>query len=536
MLVSQGQSSPPTIAKQPAAVFAGVGQRATFTVTASGEGPFTYQWRSNNTAIAGATSSTFTLLNLQATYAANYSVDVSNGVGTTPSSAVALTIIPTTPGDLDLSFSPLPMGNNVSGFVMSGFVSAILQQPDGKILVAGSFNRVAGTPPPNPTGGTVCKNIVRFHADGSLDESFSYDIGANATINTMLLQPDGKILIGGQFTTYKGVGRSCLARLNADGTLDTGFMATGAGFNDSVHALALQPDGQILVGGNYFTFNSAARGRLVRLNAADGTLDTTFLNGLSGANNTIYSIVLDGSSIYVAGNFTTFNGTGRARIAKLQSNGMLDSGFNPDTGFTDGQVNSIALQPSGKIVAVGTFTAFRGNTVNHIVRITSSGAFDYGFAGGLNNWPNSVVMQPDGKFIVSGGFTTVDSVARGRIVRFLEDGTLDATFGTGAGAGSQVFTLALQPDGQLLAGGSFTTFNGQPRYLVARVFAATPAPSIAYFKNGSMLEINWSGNFDLQHADDLTPPVNWQTVIGPSPASVPLNGTPKRFFRLIEKE
>lgn len=534
-LSNGGYSQPPTIVKQPAAVTSGVGQKATFTVTAYGQGPFTYQWRSNNIAIAGATSSTFTLLNLQATYAANYSVDVINGAGTTPSTAAALTIIPTTPGNVDLSFNTLPMGTDFSGFILGGNVQTIAQQPDGKVLAAGSFNRVNGTPGGSPTGGTVCRNIIRFNADGTLDSSFSYDVGADASITAIVIQPDGKILIGGHFSTYKGVTRRCLARLNSDGTLDTGFMASGNGFIGSVHALALLPDGKILVGGNYTSFNSNTRGRLVRLNA-DGTEDTSFLNGLSGANNAIFSLALDGSSIYVAGNFTTFNGTGRVRIAKLQSTGALDTDFIPDTGITGGQVNSIALQPSGKLVVVGSFTAYRGNAVNHIVRITSTGGFDYGFGGGLNNLANCVVMQPDGKFIVSGGFTTVDSVARGRIVRFLEDGTLDATFGAGAGAGSQVFTLALQPDGQLLAGGSFTTFNGQPRYLVARVFAATPAPSIAYFKNGSMLEINWSGNFDLQHADDLTPPVNWQTVIGPSPASVPLNGTPKRFFRLIEKE
>jgi uncharacterized delta-60 repeat protein len=152
-------------------------------------------------------------------------------------------------------------------------------QPDGKIIVCGNFTTFNG----------ISKNrIVRLNADGSTDNSFVIGTGADGIIECVTLQNDGKILIGGQFTKYNGVDRKYLARLNPDGSLDMDF-DTSSGFNSHVYSLAVQADGKILAGGNFTTYNSVAKNYLIRLNS-DASIDESFAS--TGANNIIYKILI----------------------------------------------------------------------------------------------------------------------------------------------------------------------------------------------------------------------------------------------------
>src|SRR5204862_3149330 len=125
----------------------------------------------------------------------------------------------------------------------------------------------------------------------------------------MVLQPDGKILIGGIFSTFNGSARNRIARLNSNGTLDTGFNP-GTGTNNFVYTMALQPDGRIVIAGNFTNYNGTTRYRIARINS-DGTLDTSF-DGGTEANGDISAVRLqpDGR-ILMAGDFTSYNGTGR---------------------------------------------------------------------------------------------------------------------------------------------------------------------------------------------------------------------------------
>jgi len=194
---------------------------------------------------------------------------------------------------------------------------------------------------------------------GANDSTFNtfddgtYGDGTNNTVFTTALQPDGKVIIGGQFTTYNGTARNCIARLNADGSLDATFNP-GSGADGTVLTTALQPDGKVIIGGFFTTYNGTARNRIARLNA-DGSLDATFNPG-SGASHTVRTIALqpDGKVI-IGGNFTTYNGTARARMARLNADGSLDATFNPGLG-ADGTVRTIALQPDGKVIIGGDFT------------------------------------------------------------------------------------------------------------------------------------------------------------------------------------
>ena len=132
--------------------------------------------------------------------------------------------------------------------------------------------------------------VVTAQLSGDLDNTFlSLSTGANNEVEDLALQPDGKVLIGGNFTTYNGVARGGIARLNADGSLDNTFLNSGAGveIGSIIKTLTLQPDGKILIGGNFTTYNGVVRGGIARLNT-DGSLDNTFLNAGAGANDLVF--------------------------------------------------------------------------------------------------------------------------------------------------------------------------------------------------------------------------------------------------------
>src|SRR5690606_32753107 len=141
--------------------------------------------------------------------------------------------------------------------------------------------------------------------------------GFNNVINSMSIQDDGKIIVGGNFTSYDGTARNRIARLNTDGALDTA-VEVGNGFNNVINSMSIQDDGKIIVGGNFTSYDGTARNRIARLNT-DGSLDTSFVVG-NGFNNVINSMsIQDDGKIIVGGNFTSYDGTARNRIARLNT-------------------------------------------------------------------------------------------------------------------------------------------------------------------------------------------------------------------------
>lgn len=187
-------------------------------------------------------------------------------------------------------------------------------------------------------------SILPARADltpGHLDVGFDPGNGADEEVLAVALQPDGKVVIGGRFNTIDSTARSRIARLNADGSLDASFNP-GSGANDQVHAVAVQPDGKILIGGIFTMVNGTARNRIARLNA-DGTRDNSF-NAASGSVHAM-AVQPDGK-ILIGGTFTLVNGTARNRIARLNADGSVDTSFDPGTG-ADEPVDAVAVQPDG---------------------------------------------------------------------------------------------------------------------------------------------------------------------------------------------
>lgn len=374
-------------------------------------------------------------------------------------------------GSLDLSFDP---GSGFGGSSVS--IQAIAVQNDGKVLAGGQFTSY---------NGVTRNRIARINEDGSLDLSFDPGTGASGALSPVIdivVQPDGKILIAGTFTSYNGVAIKCIARLNSDGTLDSGFnIGTGAVAGDPpvtyVGNINLQSDGKIIISGNFTTFNGVARNHVARLNP-DGSLDNTYnpgslLNGKVGKTG----IQSDGKLI-ISGNFTDYNGTSRNKIARLNIDGSLDTSFDPGTGIPS-PISDLIIKNDGKIIISGSFTTYNGAARNRIAQINQDGSLDTGFdpGTGANNAINEIELQPEGRIIAGGSFTDFNGVTRNYITSINTDGSLDNSFDPLNSTSTVISSLAVQNFGKIIIGGGFTSYNGTSRNGIARIFGClTPQP------------------------------------------------------------
>jgi uncharacterized delta-60 repeat protein len=337
-------------------------------------------------------------------------------------------------GDIDPNF-------NAAVTEAFGYVYETVVQPDGRIIAIGLFQRA---------NGARTNGIARLNADGSLDSSFATGSGANLAIRTVALQPDGKIIIGGAFTSFNGVVANRIVRLNSDGSVD-GTFNLGVAFNNQINAVLVLSSGKILVGGQF----SISSSRLVRLNS-DGTLDLV----ITGFNNTVFSFALapDGK-IVVGGLFSA----PKATVARLNSDGSLDASFSPTSGGSGYPAFKVVVQPNGKIVAAGAFSIFNGSATDGIVRLNENGTVDATFE--LTNdfqvlEVHGLALQPDGKILVGFFDNGVSDFGFADVRRFNSDASPDLTFNTNAGGLLPTVSLNLLADGNVLAAGYFTFVNG----------------------------------------------------------------------------
>ena len=295
------------------------------------------------------------------------------------------------------------------------------------------------------------------HAQAGVD---AFDPAPDGQVFSIALQPDGKILIGGEFDQIGGQSRSALARLAPDGTPD-GFAPA---FDNLVSSIVVQPDGAILVGGNFTQIDGTARAHLARLSAT-GALDANFAPVL---NERVYSILRrpDGV-ILVGGVFDTADGASRPHLAQFAGDGTLDTGFAPE--FND-YVAALALQPDGKILVGGAFTKVDGKNRGRLARLNADGSLDETFTPGANNDVYTIAVQADGKILVGGRFSKIDAANTGSLVRLNADGSLDGTFTTVVEGGA-VVGMALDAAGRMVIGGEFTQVNGTNQARFARLNA-----------------------------------------------------------------
>ncbi|MGH6690775.1 MAG: hypothetical protein ACREF4_08870, partial [Gammaproteobacteria bacterium] len=248
----------------------------------------------------------------------------------------------------------------------------------------------------------------------------------------------GNVYVGGGFTTYSGTATNRIARLKADGILDTSFNV-GAGFDDSVFSIAPAMDGtgDVYVGGAFATYNGTPANRIVRLKA-DGTVNTSFNIGTGfiggpGSLGIVTSIATanDGSGdVYVGGDFIVYDGISVGGIVRLNANGTVDTGFAIGTGFSS-LVHSVAAanDGSGDVYVGGSFSFYNGAPVNGIVRLNANGTADQGFAigNGFSFDVFSIAPANDGSrdVFVVGEFSAYNGTTARRVARLDPDGTMD---------------------------------------------------------------------------------------------------------------
>jgi len=305
-------------------------------------------------------------------------------------------------GTLDPSFSA------GTGFNQS-WIRAIAEQADGGVLVAGDFGFFQGN---------IQRGLVRLDATGAFDPTFDSgnELGNGGKGYALVVQPDGKIIVGGDFTSYNGTPRNYLVRINPDGSIDNTFTYAG-GTNGRVWAIALQPDGRILLGGDFTTYNVQPVGRMIRLEA-DGTIDPTFDPGAGFAGpqpwtiGIVFTIALqpDGK-ILVGGAFNTFDGVAQNRLIRLEADGSKDLTFDVGTGCSD-DVSDIALAGDGKLFVAGDFYGYNGNDVLQGLALVNAngvgevfGDVTQQFMGGV---VHALLVQPNGKVIVGGEYAYFD--------------------------------------------------------------------------------------------------------------------------------
>lgn len=462
-------------------------------------------------------------------------------------------------------------------------IGPVALQPDGKVLISGVFQHIGGD--------ERFRHVARLHPDGSLDRTFTYGgydglfnavsaqadgqilvagsvwgggaggfvglvdaYGApvvfadpqdiDAEVNAAIVQPDGKVLIAGAFTTVHGQTRSRIARLNADGSVDDGF-DPGAGPNDTVTDIALQPDGKLLIAGAFTAADGQPRNRIARLNG-DGSLDVAFDSAV-GANGTVNTIALqpDGK-VVLAGNFTAVGHSARNRIARLSADGTVDSTFHPGAG-PDGRVSRVAVAADGKVLVAGAFLTFDGRPRARIARLHPDGRLDdsssinaaaasrygadYDFRlAGPDQPVDHMALQPDGKVLISGRFEQIDNRPFRNVARINADGTVDDDMDFGqrivndAGIWG-IQAVAMQPDGKIILSGGFAEVHHVARRGIARL--NTDGTLDLDFDPGTGVGTDWSPDPSMAGLSGAAVQPDGKLLIWGGPNFDSFNGVPR---------
>lgn len=368
---------------------------------------------------------------------------------------------------MDPNFNAAFQGN--THFIDGKQITASVAQPDGKVLVVYDTYEyiVSGT-------AQVVSKVVRINADYTLDTS--YNAGEfDGTISSIALQNDGKIILVGTFKKYNATNSYNIIRLNSDGTRDAGF-AVGSGFNYYQYAdpktprkIKIQSDNKILVAGNFWSYNGITKKYMIRLNT-DGSIDNTFTFDSNYYDSEVKDFDLQPDGKIVA--------MYSAKVARFNTDGSVDSSFSSIGGGSstelDGQLYCIAVRNDGKIYLGGRFVISLNR--QYIARLNADGTLDSTFIPKKffnQYWENeerygifSFLIQPDGKVLAGGTFKKYGADQAAGILRLNEDATLDTTFQgevtpmiNGYSDQDVISNLSYYTDGSILASGNIRMFN-----------------------------------------------------------------------------
>lgn len=377
-----------------------------------------------------------------------------------------------TDGSLDASFDS--DGKLTTPIGVNSQARAVTVQGDGQILVTGSSS----------IGVTEDYTTVRYNPDGSLDTTFNgtgisriVDNTGVDRANNVVVQPDGKILIGGSPAAF------VVARLNADGTLDTSF--DGEGVLTPYNLLGpitilLQPDGKIVVVGGGLQI--LKKGILALRFNADGSPDTSF--GADGRASVFFkqgdvvastaALQPDGKLVATGYSFDSYGSPADIVVTRYNVDGSLDTTLGVEgrvttnVGTRNCTAQAVVVQPDGKIINVGSTYGGASGQDLALIRYNPAGTLDGTFGtdgivvtptGPQDEQANGAALQSDGKILVTGR-SIVGSRMYFLVVRYMPDGSLDATFGTGGkvstpvgGNSDSALAVAIQGDGKIVVVG-----------------------------------------------------------------------------------
>lgn len=386
---------------------------------------------------------------------------------------------------------PGPFKMSLTGFQpllgQDATVLAVARQADGKVLIGGRFSQVNSVPR---------QNIARLNADGSTDAGFNPGLGTDAPVHALAVQPDGKVVIGGEFTQVNGVARRLVARLNPDGSLDTAFneldgpYLMGTTSPAVVHALAIQDNGGVVAGGKFRVHMMGEAFGLIRF-FENGQHDAGFYGHVDANNPSVRSLVaLPGSKLLVGGLFThagsAADGVGRMErdsLVRLLPGGQVDTAFSANDAVR-APVAAMAVQPDGRIV-VGAHL-FECNMVpganyhcmsllpGYVQRLQANGQADASFtphALEIHVW--TVSLDRGGNVLVGGGFQKVDGTDRPYLALFDAHGTPMHDYASFPTPDRPVYAAAYG-DGNWVIGGGFGRVSTQVRQGVAQVRFGPP--------------------------------------------------------------
>jgi uncharacterized delta-60 repeat protein len=354
----------------------------------------------------------------------------------------------------------------VSTASQNGIVRSVAVQPDGKIIIGGNFNEI---------NGLTRLNVARLNVDGSVDAGFTTSV-AGLRVFTVSLQADNKILISGVFTSVNGISRNGIARLNSNGTVDMSFNPTGLPNNAVVQHHVIHSSGKLYVGARY----EGGINRIFRLNS-DGTLDQSFSTvnpeTLNGGTLFKFAVQPDGKVI-VAGLFSVNNNsTSIDGIIRINADGSRDLSFNGTNGPAAGLRNfgACAIQPDGKIL----FSRIAGGAGIQIFRLQPDGSVDTGFICPMTGGTiYSIIPQSDGKMVLAGLISTSNITSRG-IVRINPDGSFDTAFNAASpdfNSFGALWDAKLTSDGKIVGGGGINNISQGLRVLIRVFNGATTDP------------------------------------------------------------
>ena len=396
-------------------------------------------------------------------------------------------------------------------------------QPDGKILISSVMFRIEQ--------GSCRRGTIRLLPDGTVDPSFRPVTGFNGPVACAAILDDGRILLGGGFTSYFGYATQGIVRINDDGSYDPSFQ-TGSGFNGRVEDILVQPDGSVIVahGGSHYNGTETsevtklsdsgtlvasfdafgeivtrvtclafdAAGRIMAGNAAgyiarffeNGNLDTSFPVGDLNGRPTVINPLASGNYIVGGSYFDSYNSIDNGvpnNIMCLSPTGGIvpwsTTSFNLVGDFygTGEVVWDIEPLQSGDYFVCGVFSTFYLPYVQYgLMKLGPTGlrlTFNHGIP--VNEWGSQIEVLSDGQLLLSGSFETYDDVPRKHLVRISSTGELDEAFDAGTGfyhpqtTGSffykSISVLEQDAQGRYLVAGTFTQYNGIGRNRILRL-------------------------------------------------------------------